>query len=168
MTATERLAPAREATLIDRLHQIGLFCAFQLMKAVWFVTRPNQHGALVLIREGDRVLLLRNSYQGLWSLPGGSVEAGEGAAQAAAREIHEEIGLRVDPAELDRRADITLPFRFRNDRVELFEWHPRSLPEIRIDHREVVELRWFTLDEARRLDLIPHIAHYLAGATQSR
>lgn len=164
---TARAAPAREATLIDRLHQIGLFCAFQLMKALWFVTRPDQHGALVLIRDGEKVLLLRNSYHALWSVPGGSVERGERAVEAAARELHEEIGLSVDPAELHRRAEIVLPFRFRKDRVELFEWRPQVLPEARIDNREVVELRWFTLDEARRLDLVPHIAQYLADPARS-
>jgi ADP-ribose pyrophosphatase len=36
----------------------------------------------------------------LWELPAGLVEVGESPAVAAARELHEEIGVRVDAAEL--------------------------------------------------------------------
>ena len=37
---------------------------------------------------------------GLWGLPGGHVEPGEGLAEAAARETLEEVGVRVDPSAL--------------------------------------------------------------------
>lgn len=42
-----------------------------------------------------RALHLRN-HPGQWSLPGGRIEAGESAAQAALRELDEEVGLRLD------------------------------------------------------------------------
>jgi ADP-ribose pyrophosphatase YjhB (NUDIX family) len=49
----------------------------------------------VLFR-GEAVLLVerdRGPSEGLWSLPGGSIEAGETAEDAARREVHEETGL---------------------------------------------------------------------------
>lgn len=59
---------------------------------------------LVLLDREGRVLLGRRagvSYgEGLWGLPGGHVEPGEGLAEAAAREAREEVGVRVDPATL--------------------------------------------------------------------
>lgn len=52
-----------------------------------------------VIRDGEgRLLLIRRATEpskGCWSLPGGRVEPGESAAEAAAREVHEETGLVV-------------------------------------------------------------------------
>jgi 8-oxo-dGTP diphosphatase len=46
---------------------------------------------------GDRLLLLRRTTDspGTWELPGGSVEVGEGLAEALQREVREETGLSV-------------------------------------------------------------------------
>jgi 8-oxo-dGTP diphosphatase len=54
-------------------------------------------GAVVRDRQG-RLLLIRRGTEpgrGLWSVPGGRVEAGEDASSAAAREVLEETGVRV-------------------------------------------------------------------------
>jgi 8-oxo-dGTP diphosphatase len=48
-------------------------------------------GRLLLIRRG------REPHAGLWSLPGGRVEAGETLEQAVQREVLEETGLAVAP-----------------------------------------------------------------------
>jgi len=43
----------------------------------------------------EKILLTRRSDNGRWCLPGGRMEAGESAAEACAREVLEETGLRV-------------------------------------------------------------------------
>lgn len=58
-------------------------------------------GAIVL--GDDKVLLVRRGREpskGLWSIPGGLVELGEGVRDAVKREVMEETGLDVDLGEL--------------------------------------------------------------------
>lgn len=49
----------------------------------------DEHGRLLVIQRGHA------PGRGLWSLPGGRVEAGEDEASAVVREVAEETGLRV-------------------------------------------------------------------------
>ena len=44
-------------------------------------------------------------HAGQWALPGGRLEAGESAEEAALREIYEEIGLALTPAAVLGRQD---------------------------------------------------------------
>ncbi|KUL28691.1 NUDIX hydrolase [Actinoplanes awajinensis subsp. mycoplanecinus] len=62
-------------------------------------------GRVLLVDLAGRALLLHGgdpARPGMhwWFTPGGGLEAGESPTQAAARELFEETGLRVDPAEL--------------------------------------------------------------------
>ncbi len=52
----------------------------------------NEQAAIILTR---RASMLRN-HAGQWALPGGRIDPGETAEEAALRELHEEVGLGLD------------------------------------------------------------------------
>lgn len=61
-----------------------------------FDSPPN--AASVALLHKQQVLLIQRAkapWDGAWSLPGGRLEAGETAEECAARELHEELGLRI-------------------------------------------------------------------------
>ena len=48
---------------------------------------------MLITDPGGRILIVNPTYKPRWELPGGAVEADESPAAAAAREIHEELGV---------------------------------------------------------------------------
>ena len=60
--------------------------------------------AAALIDGKGRILLAQRPKEkhmgGLWEFPGGKLEAGERPEEALARELHEELGIVVNPADL--------------------------------------------------------------------
>src|SRR5690349_20011904 len=85
-------------TLVDRTFQLAYKGAYQLMRTYWRVRRPTTHGALVELWHEGELLLVRNSYVGYYTLPGGYIHSGETSRDAAVRELSEEIGLRALPS----------------------------------------------------------------------
>ncbi|HXR02840.1 MAG TPA: NUDIX domain-containing protein [Pseudomonas sp.] len=55
--------------------------------------------AALLIGADGRTLLVRKRGTQAFMQPGGKIDAGESPVDALARELHEELGLRIDPQE---------------------------------------------------------------------
>ncbi|MGE5851209.1 MAG: NUDIX domain-containing protein [Candidatus Methylomirabilota bacterium] len=73
------------------------------MKPEMDVTRARElrPGVAAVIQNGSgQILLQRRSDNGLWGLPGGSVEIGESVRGAIVREVREETGLSVEVVRL--------------------------------------------------------------------
>jgi ADP-ribose pyrophosphatase YjhB (NUDIX family) len=102
----------------------------------------------VLIEE-DRILLVREKSDGLWTVPGGFADVGKSAAENVCKELFEEAGLRV----MARR-----PFSIRHKAKHAYDPDPRDFYKIfflceRLDDRppcagaEVSDARFFARDE---------------------
>jgi len=74
------------------------------------MTRPLV-GAIAVVCHRDRIILVQRGKQpsaGLWGFPGGHLELGETALQAAARELLEETGVTARPLEYLTNIDVIL------------------------------------------------------------
>ena len=64
----------------------------------------------------DTILLVRESYDGLWNLPGGWVDIGESPSEAVEREVREETGYQTQAVKLlalyDRDRHASTPHRW--------------------------------------------------------
>jgi mutator protein MutT len=104
--------------------------------------------------EKGRVLLLqRGDGENLWGFPGGAVEPGERADEAATREVREEIGLAVEPVALigvysNPEYTFTYPNGDRVQPVTLF-FECRVLGgDLQPDMCEIVGARYFGSGDA--------------------
>jgi 8-oxo-dGTP diphosphatase len=115
-------------------------------------------GAVCFIERDDGALLLvQLTYRRRWGVPGGLLKRGEEPADAARREVLEEVGLRVDlvgePAVVvDAEAQrVDLIYRARPAQGE----DPATA---RARSPEIVEARWFAADA------LPELQHEASGA----
>lgn len=114
-----------------------------------FLFRPVITGAIVLVRVGDALLLIKPSYRPWYTVPGGRVDRGETPRVAAARELREEVGLAVAPEALRALGEFVVHHSHIEDHVHAFELRLDAAPELRIDAREVV---WAGFRPERALD----------------
>jgi ADP-ribose pyrophosphatase YjhB (NUDIX family) len=118
----------------------------RLLHMYWRFSRGLTLGVrTVVIDAGERVFLVRHTYASGWHFPGGGVEPGETALEAARRELAEEARIEMtgEPAlhgvffnKGASRRDHIVVYLVRNFRVV----------EPRQPDREIAEARFFPLD----------------------
>jgi ADP-ribose pyrophosphatase YjhB (NUDIX family) len=136
---------------------------------------PRAAASAVLFR-GEAVLLIERGagpYEGLWSLPGGKIELGETAEDAARREVEEETGLICkieglagvyDVIDHDEAGKVTLQYVIATYYGRADDGEPRTRHDVR-------QAQFFALDATKDLKLthgtqfvIDHAWRLLAAA----
>lgn len=112
-----------------------------------FARLPLAGVSVIACDEGERVLLVRHSYgPDLWMLPGGGLKRGEAPAAAAAREMREELGCDLTHIEPIATLEETISGALHTAYVVAARVHGALRP----DKREVVDARFFALDQLPR------------------
>ena len=124
--------------------------------------------AVCVFDHAGRLLTVRKRGTGMFMHPGGKPEPGESAVQAAARELAEEVGIVVDPRELQLMG--TWIADAANEAATDIEATVFRAPGTWTAHpsAEIAEIRWLDLTAPLPSDLAPllteHILPELAAA----
>lgn len=128
-------------TLSDRAVRVGLRAGYRVMRVWWRFRRPRHIGVGILVWHAGRLLAVRHSYRPGLVIPGGRRDRGEEPAEAASRELAEELGIEAPPEDF---------VYLRTDgNTHLYALHLDTPPPVRPDSREILEAVFLTPDEAR-------------------
>lgn len=133
-----------------------------------YPTRPFLAVSAAILRDG-KVLVVRRARapaSGVFSLPGGVVEAGETLIEAVKREIDEETALTIEPVALAGYREVVA--RDPDDRVErhfvILPFAARWIAGEPKLNEELSEWRWVDPAEVANMPTTPGLAEIVATA----
>jgi 8-oxo-dGTP pyrophosphatase MutT (NUDIX family) len=107
----------------------------------------------VVIRYKNEVLLIRSNFgEQKWGLPGGGIKRNETAAQSAAREVQEEVGISLNPSKLrfitEQRSGYG-PLDWPYVHLRFYEYRLNKKPkQLKLQGWEVSESKWVAQSSA--------------------
>jgi 8-oxo-dGTP diphosphatase len=140
--------------------------AYRTLLSLWFFTRPTVYGVYIAVWHQQELLIIKNSYKKRFTIPCGRLKRREDSADAAVRELNEEVGIAVEKSRLKPIGEYTAKHRYARDVGKFFEIEMTELPAVRVDNREVVLAQFMSLECARKLDLNPTVEAWLENRQQ--
>ena len=147
--------------LYNKLARIFYRLAYKVIQLWFFVARPTISGVYVAVWYEGRLLVIKNSYKKSFTIPCGRIKRGEAIAQAAVRELNEEVGIKLDPGQLTFVGRYNGQFKWARDEGSFFEIEMNQMPQIEPDNREVVWARFMSLEQIRKLPLNATVKNWL-------
>ena len=142
------------ARLFLRLAAIGfrIFC---------WLFRPKVVGAAVLVWQDGSLLLVQPSYRRWLTVPGGHVSRREEPRAAAARELQEEVGVRVPADALVNLGVFVVNHSYNEDHVHVYACEMPSDQTVAVDQREILSARFARPDTLAGQELWPPLRELL-------
>ena len=123
-----------------------------VFKASFFMSKTIRIAAALLIEPNGQTLLVRKRGTQAFMQPGGKIDAGEKPAEALARELHEELGLIIEPSDAVYLGNFSAPAVNEPGYTVEADLFQVTIDEPVSPAAEIEEVRW--IDPATDGDLI--------------
>ena len=148
-------------TFFNTFARIFYKLAYRLILFAWFFYRPTVKGVYVAVWYNKKLLIIKNSYKKQFTIPCGRIKRGENLTEAAARELREEVNLKIYETELIPIGQFNYNYKYVSEIGNFFELEVTHLPDIRVDAREVVWAGFTAPEKALSLELNPLVRSYI-------
>ncbi len=127
---------------------VGIIAFWASWPALYLRLRRSARVRIVVLHQGN-VLLVRNWYNsGQWQLPGGGIRQDESMTESAQRELAEEVGIELQPEDFNSLGkqfavrERGLPFRCQPVIAHV------GSEDFSIKKREIVDGKWLPISRA--------------------
>lgn len=112
------------------------------------VLRLQTHGVRVILRDKNKILLIKHPYDVFWVFPGGGIRRSESPMVAGAREVLEETGYSI-VGDMKMLGEYINKIGGKNDVVTVFVAEKFTRVETKqklLDKIEIEKCQWFQID----------------------
>lgn len=150
--------------MISKIRNFAFQNYFRLTRSMTMGVR------IIAINDKNEVFLVKHTYIEGWHLPGGGIERGENAYEAAIKELKEEAGLLTNEESLEL-VSIHANFKsFKGDHVILFKTDKWQEIEVNNAH-EIAQSGFFSIHKLPNgvtRATLERISEYFSGQTKSK
>jgi len=148
-------------SIFNGIAQIIYKLAYRCILTLWIFTRPTVYGVYIAVWHQEKLLVIKNSYRKRFTLPCGRIKRGEDKAEAAVRELYEEVNIKLEKEQLTFVGEYKGQFKHATDIGTFFEITMTEMPPVQVDNREVIWARFLPLHQVNDLPLNPTLETWL-------
>jgi 8-oxo-dGTP pyrophosphatase MutT (NUDIX family) len=113
----------------------------------------NSDRAYVLLIYKNEIILSQNwlGWHNEWALPGGGMHKGEDPKLAVAREVYEELNIKIKPSALTKLSNKSYRSRFANN-YHIYRCNLKTRPKISIS-TEILQAKFINVKDVKKIKL---------------
>ena len=140
---------------------------YKIFLFYWWIFRPHTYGIKVLLKHGNKILLISNSYDiySKWNIPGGGYNnKKETKEKACVREIREELGINIQLNKLTHIGEYYSEAEYKKDHVNIYLYELSldfNLSQIKTNY-EIKSFIFFTKEEIVNLQVFKIVKYAIA------